>query len=116
MAQAGADVGQELLDLTLMRDLVGDGRDGVRAATAAIHSAFSGFGVDVLHCVGDGDLVATHKMFRGTHTGEWFGIPPSGNPFGLVVMDLVRHRDGQMVEHWAVADALGFLRQTGALA
>jgi predicted ester cyclase len=84
--------------------------------TVAIHAAFCGFEVEVLHCVGDGDLVASHKMFRGTHTGDRLGIAPSGNRFGFAVMDLVRCRYGRMVEHWAVADALGFLRRTGALA
>ena len=31
------------------------------------------------------------------------------------VMDLVRYRDGQWTEHWAVADAVSLLRQTGGL-
>src|ERR1700722_3481207 len=31
------------------------------------------------------------------------------------VMDLVRYRDGQWAEHWAVADAVSLLRQTGGL-
>jgi predicted ester cyclase len=92
-----------------------DDRDGLRALMGALHAAFEGFRVEILHCVGDGDLVATHKVFRGTHTGEWFGVPPSGRPFEFPVMDLVRYRDGRMVEHWAVVDTLGFLRQTGAL-
>jgi hypothetical protein len=30
-------------------------------------------------------------------------------------MDLVRYQGGQWAEHWAVADALSLLRQTGAL-
>jgi predicted ester cyclase len=93
----------------------GDDRDGVRATIAAMHAAFSDLTVRILHCVGDGDLVATHKMFRARHTGPWFDVPPSGNQVEFRVMDLVRYRDGQMAEHWAVADALGLLRQTGAL-
>lgn len=42
-------------------------------------------------------------------------IPPSGNQVEFRVMDLVRYRDGQRAEHWAVADAVSLLRQTGAL-
>ncbi|GAA2127085.1 ester cyclase [Streptomyces synnematoformans] len=91
-------------------------REGVRATMAAMHAAFSDLTVDILHCVGDGDLVATHKVFRGRHTGPWFDVAPSGNQVGFRVMDLVRYRDGQLAEHWAVADALTLLRQTGALA
>jgi predicted ester cyclase len=66
-------------------------------------------------CIGEGDLVSTHKVFRGTHTGDWFGVPPSGKPLEFAVMDLVRYRDGLMIEHWAIADALTLLQQTGAL-
>ncbi|MEU1629642.1 ester cyclase [Streptomyces sp. NPDC020096] len=90
-------------------------REGVRETVAAMHQAFSELRVEVLHCVGDGDLVATHKVFRGRHTGAWFGVPPSGNPVEFRVMDVVGYRNGQLAEHWAVADAVSLLRQTGAL-
>ena len=90
-------------------------REGVRTTVAAMHAAFSGLTVQILHCVGDGDLVATHKVFRARHTGPWFDVPPSGNQVEFRVMDLVRYRDGQLAEHWAVVDTLSLLRQTGAL-
>lgn len=93
-----------------------DDRTGVRETVVAMHEAFSELRVEVVHCVGEADLVATHKIFRGRHTGPWFGVPPSGNPVEFRVMDLVRFQDGQLVEHWAVADAVTLLRQTGALA
>ncbi|MDH6115529.1 putative ester cyclase [Kitasatospora sp. MAP12-15] len=92
-----------------------DDRQGVHETMAALHEAFSDLRVEVLHCIADGDLVATHKLFRGRHTGAWFGIPPSGNRVEFGAMDLVRYRDGQFFEHWAVADAVTLLRQTGAL-
>jgi predicted ester cyclase len=92
-----------------------DDRDGMRETMAVMHEAFSDLRVEVLHCIGDGDLVSTHKVFRGRHTGSWFGVPPSGKPVEFRVMDLVRYRDGQLFEHWAVADAVTLLRQTGAL-
>ena len=90
-------------------------REGVRQTMAAMHEAFSDLRVEILHCLADGEFVATHKMFRARHTGSWFGIPASGNTVEFRVMDLVRYRDGQWAEHWAVADAVSLLRQTGAL-
>ena len=90
-------------------------REGVRQTMAAMHEAFSDLRVEILHCLADGEFVATHKMFRARHTGPWFGIPASGNTVEFRVMDLVRYRDGQWAEHWAVADAVSLLRQTGAL-
>ena len=92
-----------------------DDRAGIGETVTAMHQAFSGLRVEILHCVGAGELVATHKMFRGRHTGTWLGVPPSGNQVEFRVMDLVRYRDGQWAEHWAVADAVSLLRQTGGL-
>jgi predicted ester cyclase len=92
-----------------------ENREGVRATMVAMHAAFSEMTVRVLQCVSQGDLVATHKLFRARHTGPWFGVPPSGRQVEFRVMDMVRYRDGQMAEHWSVADALTLLRQTGAL-
>ena len=92
-----------------------DDRAGIGETVAAMHEAFSGLRVEILHCVGAGELVATHKVFRGRHTGTWFGVPPSGNQVEFRVMDLVSYRDGQWAEHWAVADAVSLLRQTGGL-
>ncbi|MFD3583610.1 ester cyclase [Streptomyces sp. NPDC058683] len=84
----------------------GADRQGVRETGAALHEAFSELRVEVLHRVGDGDLVATHKVLRGRHTGAWFGVPPSDNPVEFRVMDIVGYRNGQGAEHWAVADAV----------
>ena len=92
-----------------------DDRAGIGETVAAMHEAFSDLRIEILHCVGDGEFVATHKLFRARHTGPWFGRQPSGNPVEFRVMDLVRYRDGQWDEHWAVADAISLLRQTGAL-
>ncbi|MDH6120129.1 putative ester cyclase [Kitasatospora sp. GAS204A] len=92
-----------------------DDRAAVRELMTALHEAFSDLRVEILHCVADGDLVATHKVFRGRHTGSWFGVPPSDRQVEFRVMDILRHQDGQWVEHWAVADGVSLLRQTGAL-
>ena len=92
-----------------------DDRAGIGETVAAMHEAFSDLRIEILHCLGDGEFVATHKVFRGRHTGPWFGIPPAGNPVEFRVIDLVRYRDEQWAEHWSVADAVTLLRQTGAL-
>ena len=50
------------------------------------------------------DLVATRKTFRGTHTGELWGLPPSGNRVEWEFIDIMRVRDGKIVEHWTSMD------------
>ncbi len=53
--------------------------------------------------------------FRGRHTGDLMGLPASGRSIDIAVMDLFRIVDGRLVEHWALLDNLGMLKQVGAL-
>jgi predicted ester cyclase len=48
--------------------------------------------------------VATRKTFRGTHTGALWGLPPSGNRVEWEFIDIMRVRDGKIVEHWTSMD------------
>lgn len=58
------------------------------------------------HSVENGEWVANRYTIRGTHTGDFFGQPPTGERFEIHGMDMVRVRDGQLVEHWAFAEPL----------
>jgi predicted ester cyclase len=58
------------------------------------------------HRMEDGDWVAHRYTIRGTHTGDLFGQPPTGQRFEVRGMDMVRVRDGQLIEHWAFAESL----------
>ena len=49
---------------------------------------------------------ANRYTIRGTHTGDFFGQPPTGERFEIKGMDIVRVRDGRLVEHWAFAEPL----------
>ncbi|MFW6167739.1 MAG: ester cyclase [Ralstonia sp.] len=50
----------------------------------------------------EGDKVATRKTITGRHAGPLFGIEPTGRTISIDVIDIVRVRDGQYVEHWGV--------------
>jgi predicted ester cyclase len=43
------------------------------------------------------------------------GVAPTGRTVSWDVIDIVRVRDGQLVEHWNSVDALSLLTQLGAL-
>jgi len=58
------------------------------------------------HSVEDGEWVAHRYTIRGTHKAELFGQPPTGKRYETTGMDMVRVRDGQLVEHWAFAGPL----------
>ena len=41
------------------------------------------------------------------------GVPATGNKIDIAVLDLFHIRDGKLIEHWALLDNLGLLRQIG---
>ena len=59
----------------------------------------------------DGDTVAIHCIHSGRHTGDFFGLAATGRPFSYKQMHMIRMENGKSVEHWAVRDDAGLMRQ-----
>jgi predicted ester cyclase len=94
---------------------IAPGAEGVRQQFEGFRAAFDGFRAEILDQFAQGDRVVTRKVFRGTHTGSFQGIEPTGAEVAIHVIDIVRVKDGRIVEHWNVVDRLGLLTQLGAL-
>jgi predicted ester cyclase len=65
--------------------------------------------------IAEGDQVVTKKTFSGTHEGEFAGIAPTGKHVSLQFVDIMRLRDGRIVEHWLSMDQLSFMQQLGVI-
>jgi steroid delta-isomerase-like uncharacterized protein len=65
--------------------------------------------------IAEGDKVAYRWTFRGTHQGEFTGVAPTGREVEVTGIDIVRIARGKIVEAWGVWDALGAMRQLGAI-
>lgn len=61
------------------------------------------------------NLVAHQKTVRGTHTGDLFGIAPTGRTVETYEVGIVRFDDGKMVEFWGSFDEARLLRQVGVI-
>jgi steroid delta-isomerase-like uncharacterized protein len=107
---AEALIAEDFVDRSARPGEAGTKGDGVRFLEY-MWGALPDFAVDIKHMIGEGDLVATLKTFSGTHEGEFLGYPPTGRKVTFEVFDLVRVRDGQVTEHWAVMDMDGLKRQ-----
>lgn len=90
------------------------GADGMRREFEGYRSAFD-FQFTVEDQLAEGDQVATRWSFRGTHTGEFLGIAPTGNQVALTGITVFRFGDGMIQEAWWNWDTLGMLRQIGAI-
>jgi SnoaL-like polyketide cyclase len=63
--------------------------EGIEIVTAMFRRAFPGsscFTVEGM--MAEGDELATRKTFRGTHEGQFMGIPPSGRSVSMGLMDM----------------------------
>ena len=74
--------------------------DGLRQFITMLHAGFSDFDVSIHEQVAEGDVVATRKTIKATHTGEVMGRSATGKQVVFNVMDFVRLRDGKYIEHW----------------
>jgi predicted ester cyclase len=65
------------------------------------------------------DFVAEKVLVRlrvqATHTGPFGDMAPTGKTIDIGVLDLFQIRDGVLIEHWALLDNLGMLKQLGAI-
>ena len=93
---------------------MGSTRDTPRQLFKMMQAAITDFHVDVHDMLQDGDKVVARVSFVGTHTGEFMGVPASGNPVNINAIDIIRFRGDQCVDHWGVMDMAGALAQMGA--
>jgi steroid delta-isomerase-like uncharacterized protein len=90
-------------------------REGVKQVTAMFRQAFPDSYFTVEDMIAEGDKVATHKTFHGTHEGEFMGMPPTGRRVSMELIDIVRISEGRVVEHWSMGDNLGMMQQLGVI-
>jgi predicted ester cyclase len=91
-------------------------REGGKAYLRAFLGAFPDSHFTIDEMLAEGDAVVTKKTFTGTHTAEFGDIPGTGKRVTLQYVDIMRVRDGRIVEHWMTMDQLSFLQQLGVAA
>jgi len=91
------------------------GAEATRQAVTMLRTAFPDLHFTIEEVLAEGDTVAGRVTMSGTHLGPFQGIPPTGRSFQQAHMHFVRFRDGKAVEHRAVRDDLGMMRQLGVI-
>ena len=64
---------------------------------------------------GQGDNIVKHWNFKGTHDGEMFGIPATGNKVDISGATIVKMKDGKILQEQDFFDNHSFLSQLGLL-
>lgn len=65
--------------------------------------------------VAEGDYVTTVWSWTGKHKGEFMGIAPTGKTCTMTGTTTFRCEDGMIAEGWWHMDAMGLMRQLGAV-
>ena len=94
---------------------VDDGREANRQFWAGFFAALPDLTATMEDLIVSGDRVVGRFVYRGTHLGEFMGLPPSGRPVEMRSIDIWRVADGLFVEHWDELNTLEFFQQLGAL-
>lgn len=90
------------------------GRDDARATVTRFRAAFPDLRLEAQALIAEGDSVVLHWVARGTHQGEFMGVPPTGAAVEARGLDIYRVDDGQVVEHWGYPDIGGLMAQLKA--
>lgn len=94
-----------------------NGPSGAAATSDWLRSCFGDLRYDLHRVFIDGDMAAAYVTMHGTHEGGLPpGVPATHKPFAVEHVHLFRFADdGRVVEHSAVRDDLGMIRQLGLL-
>jgi predicted ester cyclase len=91
------------------------GPEGVAALHDALLPAFPDMELPLQDFVAEGEKVLVRLTIHATHTGPLGDLEATGKRIEVSVLDLFQIRDGVLIEHWALLDNLGMLRQLGVL-
>jgi len=94
---------------------LGNGREGVKGTIKYLRGAFPDFKITIEEVASVGDKLWVRQRGGGTNLGRFNGHPPTGRTAFTDVMDVVRFKDGKMVEHWGVPDQLGMMQALGLI-
>jgi predicted ester cyclase len=76
------------------------GREGMKQQIATIHEAFPDARFEEETMISEGDMVFLRWRMTGTHKGRMFrGAEPTGREVTHYGHEILRIRDGQIVEH-----------------
>src|SRR6266481_5753784 len=87
------------------------GRETLKQYFTGLRAAFPDLQLPISAIVAEGDRVAVLNAVRGTHKGEFIGLKATGRRIDAMAFQLYRIHNGQLSEHWEVADFATLMQQ-----
>ena len=71
--------------------------------------------IELQQQVTEGDRVSSHWIFSATHSGELYGIPPTGKQVRFQNINIMKIEDGKIVQYNSEVGWLALFMQIGFL-
>jgi len=91
------------------------GPDGVAGMVKVWHQAFPDGHMTMDDIITEDELSVIRMTFRGTQTGEFYGVPASNKKVEVTSIGIDRVVDGKIHEGWGELNMLGMMQQMGAI-
>ncbi len=89
------------------------GLEGAQAVHQTTLLGMPDYHTHIEELIAEGDKVVARVTITGTHTGNFWGLPPTGRRVNLSAIYIVRIADDKIVEHWGEEDGMKVYRQLG---
>jgi predicted ester cyclase len=87
------------------------GANGAMHAFEELYKSFPDLKLQMQQVVAEGDWVTARVFAVGTHKGTWMGIAATGKPFRIGGIDMLKVKNGQVVERWGFFDFMSLQQQ-----
>jgi steroid delta-isomerase-like uncharacterized protein len=91
------------------------GIENVKAGLDGAISAVPDFQIHVEDAIAEGDKVVYRWTLKGTHQGDYLGIPATGKKFEQTGVAIYRLADARIVEIWFHTDLMGLMQDLGTI-
>jgi steroid delta-isomerase-like uncharacterized protein len=91
------------------------GVDGIQQFVHMLRQTFPDWHETILDQVVEGDREVHRYVIRGTHEGEFMGIPATGKEVVVTGITIARLENGKIAEEWSQVDMFGAMQQMGVV-
>ena len=97
--------------VTIPENIVGI--EGFKDYYSNFVTGFSDVKFTIVDVFGQGDKLVKHWNFKGTNSGDFFGMPATGKTIDVDGVTLVKMKDGKIAQEQDFMDTMVFLQQLG---
>ena len=91
------------------------GQQGAAMMFGMYWGAFPTIRYDFHDMIAERDRVVVRAQLTGTHDGPFMGMPATGKPISVELLEMLRCADGMIVEHWGGIQDLSLFMQLGVM-